>query len=486
MSGQTFHKWGDFLRIYSDINENLRVVKKLMPVGKSFDVIAREILVDNKKAFILFIDGFIKDSIMVHVMKELQKVTDVKNENSRKIYLKNIPHIEVSIEHDLQMVVNDVLSGRLALFVDGNDSVVMIDAREYPAREPSESHIEKTTRGARDDFVETVKFNTTLIRRRVRDPHLVFEGVRVGEMSKTDVVVGYLDDKVNKKLLNKVLDKLNSINIHALTMGEKSLEEILMKKKWYNPLPLFRVSERPETVAAHIMEGHIVILVDTSPTAIILPTTLLYFTQYVEDYYQSPISGTITRLFRMLAIPIAQFLVPLFMLVVRYPTHSLNFAQFLVPEQTGEISVFVQIIFIEFWLEILRLSSLHTPANIESAFSIIGGLILGDFAISMNLLIADTILFTVASAVCNHCIANPELGNAIKIFRWFLIVLTGLFGIWGFLVAFFIEILIVCTTKTFDEQHGYLWPIIPFNFNALKHFLIRYPLAKFEKKKDTF
>ena len=469
------------MNISKDINLNLSNINKILPIKKSFDLIAREILLDNKKAILLFVDGFVKDTIMVHVMKELQKVSDEPDDNSRKIFLQNIPYIEVKIENDLNNAITDVLSGQLALFIDGNDSVVMIDTREYPAREPSESHIEKTTRGARDDLVETMIFNTALVRRRIRDPHLVFENVKVGSISKTDVAVGYLEDKVDKKLLNKVLKKLNNIDIHALTMGEKSLEEILIKKKWYNPFPLFRVSERPETIAAHIMEGHIVLLVDTSPTALILPTTLLYFTQYVEDYYQTPLSGTFTRTVRMLAIPIAWLLVPLFMLVLQYPTHHLNFAQFLVPEQTGEISFFSQIIFIEFWLEILRLSSLHTPSNVESAFSIIGGLILGDFAISMNLLIADTILFTVSSTVCNHCIPNPELGNAIKLFRWFLILTTGLFGFYGFLGGLIIELLIICTTKTFDEQHGYLWPIIPFNYTALKHFLIRYPLGKFEK-----
>lgn len=468
--------------VSADINKNLDYVNEILPVKKSFDIITREILVDKKKAFILFVDGFIKDTIMVHVMKELQKVDDETEDSSEKIFLKNIPYIEVSIENDLNKIITDVLSGQLALFVDGNDSVVMIDTREYPAREPSESHIEKTTRGARDDFVETVIFNTALIRRRIRDPHLVFEAIKVGNISKTDVAVGYLQDKVDKKLLNKVTEKLKSIDIHALTMGEKSLEEILLKKKWYNPLPLFRVSERPETVAAHIMEGHIVLIVDNSPTALILPTTLLYFTQYVEDYYQTPIAGTFTRLIRMLAIPVAHLLVPLFLLVVMYPTHSLNIAKFLIPEQVGEISIFVQILFIEFWLEVLRISSLHTPANMESAFSIIGGLILGDFAISMNLLIADTILFTVASTLANHCIPNPELKNAIKIFRWFLIVTTGLFGIFGFVIGLLIELFVIFSTKTFDESHPYLWPIIPFNFKALKNFLIRYPLAKYENK----
>ena len=469
------------MNVSNNIDKNIKIINDILPVNKSFDVILREILVDKKKAILLFIDGFVKDTIMVHVLKELQKVDDKDVDNSRKISLLNIPHIESAVETDMNKVITEVLSGQVALFIDGNNSAVVIDTREYPAREPSESTIEKATRGAKDDFVETVIFNTTLIRRRIRDPKLVFEGVKVGRVSKTDVMVGYLDDKVNKRLLQKVLSKLKSIDVHALTMGEKSLEEVLIKKKWYNPMPLFRVSERPETVAAHLMEGHIVLLVDTSPTALIIPTTLLYFTQYVEDYYQTPLAGTLTRIVRLLAIPISQFLVPLFMLVIMYPNSSLNPFRFLVPEQSGEVSFFVQILLIEFALEILRLSSLHTPQNMQSAFSIIGGLILGDFAITMGLLTADSLMFTVASTIANHCIANPELSNGIKIFRWFLIVLTGFFGILGFVVALVIEILIVATTKTFDEQHGYLWPIVPFDFLALKHFLIRYPLAKFEK-----
>ncbi|MGN0173138.1 MAG: spore germination protein [Acutalibacteraceae bacterium] len=470
------------MNISSNIDENIRLIKEILPVKKSFDVIIREILVDNHKAFLLFIDGFVKDTIMVHVMKELQKVKDEKKDTARKILLENIPYIEASVQNDLDQVITEVLSGQVALFVDGNTTAVMIDTREYPAREPSESHIEKTTRGARDDLVETIIFNTALIRRRIRDPKLVFEAIKVGNVSKTDVAVGYIEDKVDKKLLNKVITRLKSIDVHALTMGETSLEEVLLKKKWYNPMPLFRVSERPETIAAHVMEGHIVLLVDNSPTALILPTTLLYFTQYVEDYYQTPITGTFTRLIRMLAIPVALYLVPLFLLITQYPTVN-HFFSFLVPTETAEISIFAQILFIEFWLEVLRLSALHTPSNVESAFSIIGGLILGDFAISMQLLIADTMLFAVASAICNHCIPNPELGNAVKVFRWFLIVMTGFFKLWGFIAGFIIETLIVVTTKTFDEQHGYLWPIIPFNFKALKHILIRYPLAKFENNK---
>ncbi|MBQ7129032.1 MAG: spore germination protein, partial [Clostridia bacterium] len=353
----------------------------------------------------------------------------------------------------------------------------------FPAREPSESLIEKVTRGARDDFVETIVFNTALVRRRIRDPRMTFEIVKVGSVSRTDVAVGYIDDKVNKKLLENVLQKLNNIDIPALMMGEKSLEEVLINKKWYNPMPVFRVTERPESVAAHLIEGHIVLMVDTSPTALIIPSTLLYFTHYVEDYYQAPLVGTITRFVRILSIPIAHLLVPLFMLLVAYPNSDYNLFKFLLPESVGEITIFAQIVFVEFWLEVLQLSSLHTPTNTESAFTIIGSLILGNYAIDMGLLVPDSILFAISSAICNHCIPNPELANAVRVFRWILILATGFFKIYGFVIVWIIEMFIIATTKTLDKQKGYLWPLFPLDFKALKHFLIRYPLAKFEKNK---
>ena len=217
------------MNVSKKINDNIKIINSILPVKKSFDVIVREILVDKKKSFLLFVDGFVKDTIMVHVMKELQKVDDADVDDSRKILLLNIPYIESVTENDMNKIVTEVLSGQVALFVDGNDSAVLIDTREYPAREPSESTIEKATRGAKDDFVETVVFNTALIRRRIRDPKLVFEAVKVGEISKTDVMVGYLDDKVNKRLLDKVLSRYTRFNYGRKEPGRSANKEKMVQ-----------------------------------------------------------------------------------------------------------------------------------------------------------------------------------------------------------------------------------------------------------------
>ena len=470
------------MKISTDLSQAIKDIESILPVKKSFDIIGRDLDLGNTKGYLLFIDGFAKDSIMIHILKELQKLKDTDSKKAQSLFLKNVPYIEVITSGDMDTVLSAVMAGQLALFVDGDSEAVLIDAREYPAREPSESNIEKVTRGPRDDLVETIIFNTALIRRRVRDYNMTFEIKSVGKMSKTDVAIGYIGGKADEKLLQKVRDKLDSIDVHALTMGEKSLEELFVKKKWYNPMPTFRMSERPDTIAAHLMEGHIVLLVDASPTALIIPTTLWYFTQYVEDYYQTPISGTLTRAIRFIAIPFSLFLVPLFMLLCLYPENAPQIFKTFYPEQQGEVSLFVQLILLEFGLEVLRLSSLHTPHSMEAAFSIIGGLILGDFAVTMGLFIPDTLFFAVAGTITNHCIPNPELANAVKVFRWFLLLLTGFFGIWGFGAGFVVMTLILVTTKTFDESHPYLWPVIPFNWRAFKHLAVRYPLSVIVKK----
>lgn len=470
------------MKISEKLDENIKQLKRLLPVDKSFDIVGRELDIGEKRGYLLFVDGFAKDEAMIHVMKGLQAAKSDVSDTALKLMLKDIPYIETVLNDEFEPIIDAVLSGQVAIFVDGGKNAVLVDAREYPSRNPSESHIEKVTRGSRDDLVETLVFNTALIRRRIRDNSLTFEIKNVGTMSKSDVAVGYLGSKVDKSLLKKVMKKIEGINVHALTMGERSLEECLLKKHWYNPLPQFRISERPDTIAAHLMEGHIVILVDTSPTALIIPSTLFYFTHYVEDYYKTPLVGTVTRFLRILALLIAMFIVPLYLLMTCYPEQTPELFRVLVPTDQSESTIFTQVILLELFLELLRLSSLHTPTDIESAFSIIGGLILGDFAVSMGLLVPDSIFYTVASAVSTNCIPNPELGDAVMIFRWFITVSTGFFGIWGFCVSVVTVALIFIFTNTLNGTHRYLWPLIPLDIKQLKHILFRYPLASVSRK----
>jgi len=262
------------------IKKNIEILDKELGITKSFDIINREFQIGGKTSSLLFVDGFAKDDVMLWIMQQLQ---DVKREEIvpntvKKIVEKKIGYLEVETTDRVEDIVDKVLAGPLVLLVDGICEAIIIDAREYPVRAPEESDLEKVTRGARDGLVETIVFNTALIRRRIRDPKLRNEIFQVGSRSKTDVVVSYIEDIANPDLVAQVKDKIEAVETDALVMGEKTLEEFVLGRNW-NPLPQAKFTERPDVAAAHLLEGHIVIMVDTSPSVMIIPVCMFHFTQ---------------------------------------------------------------------------------------------------------------------------------------------------------------------------------------------------------------
>ncbi len=462
------------MKITNNIDENISQLREYFNIGVSFDVIGKEIQLKNRRGFFVMIDGFTKDEIMFYITTNLQDlfVTDFE---VQKLIEKHLAYMEVEESTDMNQIEEMVLSGAIALFIDGFDSAIIIDAREYPVRSPQEPDLEKVTRGPRDGFVETVIFNTALIRRRVRDRNLTFELTSVGSRSKTNVVLSYISDLVDQEYVQEIRDKISSIKIESLTMAEKSLSELLIDRSIFNPLPQVRYTERPDAAAAHLMEGHLLIIVDTTPSVIILPTTIFHFTQHAEDYYQSPAVGTYIRWLRFGIMTLSFLLVPLWLLATEYVRYLPEFMQFLTPEKTGEVPLLLQLIILELGIDILRLSSIHTPNSLTTSLGIISGLVLGDLAVQVGWFIPETVLYMAVVAIGTFATPSIEFAMAIRIFRLYLLILTGLFNIIGFIVGIFLVCLCIFKTKN-SSKKSYLWPLIPFNATALKHLLFRTPI----------
>lgn len=301
------------MELLNKLDENKRILKEQLPIKKSFDVIGRELIVGGRQAYLVFVDGFAKDKIMLYILETLQALEreDIAVDTIKKLLQNYIAYIEVEEFDTFEPAVTAVLSGAVALLVDGQKKGIILDVREYPVRSPEEPDLEKVTRGSRDGLVETIIFNTALIRRRIRDPQLIFEIQQVGKSSKTDVAIGYIDNVVDHKLLERLKNEIDRVSVNALVMAEKTLEEVLIKKKWYNPLPQAKFTERPDVVAAHLLEGHIAVIVDTSPSVMLLPATLFHFTQHAEDYYQNPMVGTYLRWVRFLAMLSSLIITPI-------------------------------------------------------------------------------------------------------------------------------------------------------------------------------
>ena len=472
------------MKLTTSLDDNIKLLKETFPIGKSYDLITRNLCLRNTRAYWIGINGFCANEILQQLISDLQNPSYNEYEtvdNLLQFVASKIGYIQTETCNDWDKIVKNILSGPSALFIDGFDQAVILDTRKYPTRGIEEPDTEKVTRGSKDGFVETVVFNTALIRRRIRNPRLSFEVKAVGTETKTDVVIAYIDGTVDEQLLNTIKDKITNINVPSLTMGAKSLEELLIKKRWCNPLPQVRFTQRPDVACSFLLEGYIALIVDNSPSVMVFPCNLFQFTQNAEDYYQNPSVGTYYRFLRFACTSISLLLMPVFLLLGMYADSMPDWLQVVTSKEVKPVELFIYVIIIELGLDLFRYSSAHASSTLSNSLGLIGGLIIGDIAIELNWASKEVIFYGAVTLLTTLSISSQEFGNAIRLYRFFLVFVTGFFGIWGFGIGFLLILLSIATTPTLTG-HNYMWPLIPFCWAALRTLLFRYPTAKYELK----
>ncbi|WP_245948417.1 spore germination protein [Falsibacillus pallidus] len=461
--------------VSSSIDENIEYMKNAMAVDKSFDVIQLDLSYAGRRMVMFLVDGFVKDDILHYLMKLLAGLDEGQLENDPLDMLlkRYIPYVEVEEKDDLNQVVDTVLAGPTALFVDGIDKAILIDARTYPVRGPQEPDLERVVRGSRDGYVETLVFNTALTRRRIRDRTLRMEYLQIGRRSKTDVVVCYLEDIADPELVEKIKNSLSKIDTDGLPMAEKTIEEFVSGRHW-NPYPMVRYTERPDTAAAHLYEGHVCIIVDGSPSVLITPTTYWHHLQHIEEYRNKPLVGAYLRLVRFLAVWASIFLLPLWYLFTIQP-ELLPIEFFSIgPDGSGPVPLLLQLILIELGIDILRMAAIHTPTSLGTALGLVAALMIGQVAVEVGIFINDVILYMAVAAIGTFATPSYELSLANRLVRIYLLVCTALFGMKGFVIATFLWIIMLTRLKSFGVP--YMWPFIPFNMRAFRDVLLRSPI----------
>lgn len=468
------------MKINRKLQENIDYIKETLPVGTSFDLMTRELYLGETKAFFLGVNGFCKTELLQQIFSDLQNpmyVKDGRVEDIARYMNAKIGYAQTSLADSWEDIFRGVLSGPSALFIDGFEQAILIDVRTYPTRGISEPELERVTRGSRDGFVETLLLNANLIRRRVRSTKLTFAMHRVGSESKTDVCVAYLAGSVNRGLLDKLSDTLDSLRVSALTMGAKSLEELLLPRHWWNPLPGMQMTERPDVACSYLLEGHILVLVDNSPMVMILPCSVFQFTQSPEDYYKSPSVSTYFRLVRFLCIPVSLLLMPLFLLfTAHFPDLAYGWGLISEPDSSPE-RLFFYVMMTEFLLDLFKYSSSLSSGKFSGSLSMIGGLIIGDIAVSLNWASVEVLFYGAITLLASLSITGTEFSDGLRLYRILLIAATGFFGLPGFLLSLALVLLSAATTPTFGG-FSYLWPLFPFNAKALGRLLFRSPTPK--------
>ena len=452
--------------------ENRLTLRRRLGVGDSFDVIERELVVAGGSVAFFYIDGFVKDGEMQRVMQAFLAMKELSSAESAE---GRLPYVEVAKCTDLDDVICAVLSGQTAVIGEGFGGVaLLIDARTYPAREPSEPDSDRVMQGARDGFVETLVVNTALIRRRIRDERLTMEHFNLGGISKTDVVVCYMRGECDEGALDNIRSRLRSIRPRSLTLGFQSLSECLIGRGWLNPFPKIRSTERPDTAAAQLAEGSILVICDNSPQVMILPTSIFSYLEQTDDFYFPPLTGTYLRIIRTLILLLSVVITPLWYLALEYGEALPQSLLFLIPDEPGALPIILQLFLAEAAIDGLKIASMNTPDTLSSSLSIIGALILGDFAVGVGWLCEDVILYMAFVAIANFAQQNHELGYAFKFMRMLILALVFLFGWVGFFVGIGILLALIVTNRTVNGKRHYLYPVLPFNKKALSRLLIRH------------
>lgn len=459
--------------------ENEKMLDGYFQVDKNFDVVNTHFLVAQRQAKIYYIDGFVNNEISERVLNFMMNRTQKLPEGTspEEFVQSVVSYIEMDISTDINAISKVIYSGAILLIVDGFQTAFLIKTRNYPRRSVQEPDNDKVLRGAHDGFVEALLINTALIRRRIRDRDLIMEVHEAGKRSRTDIAICYLESKADTKTVKMLRKKIEKIDVNTLSMSQESLIECLIKKQVFNPFPKVRYTERPDSAAACIAEGSIIVMVDNSPAAMIIPTSFFEFLQDTNDYYFPPIVGTYLRFIRMLIFGLALLLSPTWYLLVSNPSYIPEWLSFITVKEYYTIPIIVQLLIIEVVIDTLKLASLNTPNALSNSFSVIGALVLGDLAVTAKLFSSEVVLFMAFVAIANFAQPSFELGYAFKLSRIFILILTAMFNIWGYVAGIAIVLIQMFFTKTVTGR-GYMYPLIPFNAKTLSRLLVRHPINK--------
>lgn len=467
----------DFSR---DVNENMALFEKSVRVDYNFDILKRKIIMGGKQARFYFIDGFVQEDM---VEKLMQFFYSLKPENLKDIdtFLEEgMPYTEVEKSSVLIDVIKSFLSGMTVLYIDGFDECILIDCRTYPMRSVTEPWKDRVLRGARDGFVETIVHNAALLRRRVRDTRLSLEMFQVGECSKSDVAVCYISDKADMELVDDIKKRIKSIAVDALTMNLESLAECLFEHKWIDPFPKFKYSERPDTAAAAILDGNVVIMVDNSPAVMIIPTSVFDMIEEPDDYNFAPVIGTYLRWSRFVFTMVCMFLTPVWLLLLNNPQWIPDWLDFVTISDDITVPVIFQLLILEMSVDGLKMAAVNTPSLLSTPLSVVAGIVVGEYAVSSGWFNPESMLYMAVVTVGTYSQASFEMGYAMKFLRIIELILTQLFGLWGFIIGIIIVICTIAFNKTISGR-SYIYPLIPWDWEQLKRRVFRLRLPHSHK-----
>ncbi len=479
--------------ISSSLKNNDDFLKDLLGIGVSWDLIAKPFVFADVKMTAYTANGYFLTMNMVLIVENLEMTIKefVARHPDGSFAMADLAHylnvtvgfVQVQIVSKMKDAVRFILSGPLVIFIDGYEDALVIDTRIYPMRGIEEPEVERVVRGPRDGFTETMLMNVALIRRRLRDPRLRIELLQIGTRSQTDVSLVYLQDVTDDRLVAQFRKKLQSISSDIVSMGEQSVTEWLGRVKW-NPYPIVRFTERPDVAATGLLEGQVVVIVDTTPEAIVGPTTLFHHIHHPEDYHVYPAVGVYMRVV-ILTGSLLSLLSPSFFIVLATAHNHLPKAlSFLGTPKNLPLPLGFQFLLAQLGVDLFERAVINTPTALGAAIGVVAALVFGQFAVMMNLVTPEVLVFMGTAAIAQFATSSRELAAANRLMRALLIVLAWLFGGIGYAAGIIFILIVLGRTRAMGIP--YLWPVVPFDWRGLKSLIVRPPLYNVKNRSRIF
>lgn len=481
-------------RAFSSLDKNLGYFKdKLKDCD---DVVYREFRVGSKQQYgfaLIFVDGLIdRNMINEEVLKSL--MLDIRRANMNPgVFSRNIFTLafngavttgEVEEEEYLDKAIVSLLAGDSLLLIDGYKKVIVIGSKGWPNRGVQEPQTEAVIRGSRDGFSETLRINTALLRRRLRDPELKIKQIRLGVRSKTDVAIAYMDNIVDKKVLDEVEKRLRSINMDGIL--ESGYIEQFIEDSWYSPFPQVQNTERPDRVAAAILEGRVAIITDNTPFVLLVPVTINMLFQSAEDYYERWFIASFIRIMRYVSAFISLTLPAIYIAITSYHPGliSTDLALYIAGTRTGvPFPAFIEAVIMEMTLELLREAGIRLPGPIGQTIGIVGGLVIGQAAVQAGLVSPIMVIVVAVTAISSFALSSYSIGISFRFLRFFLIALSAAFGLFGVMLGLLIMLTHLCSLKSFGIP--YLSPLVGNTYYEMGDSFIRVPLIAMHRRPKT-
>ncbi|MGO4106103.1 spore germination protein [Paenibacillus sp. YAF4_2] len=456
----------------------------------SSDIIFRSIS-SNPEVLIIYIDGLIDTTTLDKVMltpnlfEETPSGLNATPISGQIIQKKLLAISPIKTVSTINEVTDGILKANIVLLVDGENKAIAADLKGFEKRGIEEPAAEVSIRGPRDGFTETLRINTSLIRRRIRSPKLKMESITIGQVSQTDVVIVYIDGIVSNTVLKEVRDRISRIEMDGV-LESGFIEEFIEDAPW-SPFPQIQNTERPDIVCASLLEGKVAILVDNTPFVLIVPMTFWTGLQAVEDYYERSIYTTFIRFVRYSLFNIALLLPSLYVALSTFhqqliPTNlliSISNSREGVPFPT-----FVEALLMEFMFEGLREAGIRMPKAMGSAVSIVGALVIGQAAVQAGIVSAPVVIVVATTGIASFAIPRYNFGTAYRLLRFPMLILAGMLGLYGIISGVFLLMIHLLGLQSFGVP--YMNPVVPSVPQGLKDIFIRAPRWSMTRRSALF